>query len=202
MQKVLAACLCQMHSSLQLGQRICFKQSDSKSIKTWGGQGCIICLVLQWMVLMWRLWLCWWMFHDQISGEWVTDRVVSGWKENCLGFPSCLPWAICCKTLTSTAVSYRTVLHFKKVPSLTRLFLLLEVCFIQSNSALQPQNHPAVSCIEMLIATPASGDCWPLKDVVGSFRLLWEASKGGNPQMTWSLQGCFQCRCWESWVKV
>lgn len=89
-------------------------QSDSKSIKTQGGQGCIICLVLRWMVLLWRLWLWWWMFHDPISGEWDTDHAASGWKENCSGFPGCLPWAICCKALTSAAVSYRTALCLKK----------------------------------------------------------------------------------------
>lgn len=97
-------------------------------------------------------WLWWWMFHDLISGECDTDHVGSGWKENCPAFPR-LPWAICCRALTSAAVSYRTSLCLKKVVSLARLFFLAEMCMVQSNSSLQPKNHSASSCKEVLIGT-------------------------------------------------
>lgn len=98
------------------------------------------------------------MFHVLISGEWGTDHVASGRKENCPGFPGCLPRAVCCKALTSAAASYRTALCLKKW-LLTRLFLLPDMCVVQSNSALQPQTHNASSCKEVLIATPAFADC-------------------------------------------
>lgn len=151
MQKALAVCSCQMHSPFLLGRGF-LSWAVSESIKTQGGQGHIICLVM-----LWGLWFWWWMFHDLISGESESDHVASGWKENCPGFPGCLPWAIHCKALASAAASYRSALCFSE-----RLFLLPEMCGVKKNSVPLLQNYNGSFHQEVLMAAPASTDWWPL----------------------------------------
>lgn len=116
------------------------KHSDSQTIKTRGGQGHIICLVLQW-----RLWLWWWMFHDLNSGEWDTDHIASGWKENCPAFPR-LPWAMCCRALTSAAVNFCEL----GLVSVLKKWLFWQGCSFYQQwvwcSQIPLKNHSTSSC--------------------------------------------------------
>lgn len=54
-----------------------------------------------------------------------------------------------------------------KTASLTKLFLVPEMCGVWKNSAPQPQHHNGSSHQEVLTAAPASTDCWPFTEVVG-----------------------------------
>lgn len=110
------------------------KHSHSQTIKTRGGQGHIICLVLQW-----RLWLWWMLMNVSWSELWRMGYWPhSKWLKRKL--PSFSSFALS-HVLQSTdkcscdLLWVRTCLCLKKVAFLTRLFFLPAMGMVQWNSS-------------------------------------------------------------------
>lgn len=60
------------------------------------------------------------------------------------------------------------------------------MCMIQPNSSLQPKNHCASSCKEVLIGTSAPTDCWLFKYMLQElvFQIIPKGSKDGDPSVS------------------